>query len=112
MIQHAMSANDVPRMPADLLPLPALRGWRLDVVKQLLGDLDTVTAAGQRFTMQKVVGLLRQEIGWAEAALTELQRRAVARALDDLGREQDRPLPNTDAFVMRTQLITDTLALL
>jgi hypothetical protein len=99
----------------DLVPITAanrtLRRWRLGVVNQLLGDLDTVTVAGLTFTMGKVIGLLRQEVGGAEAGLSKFQRRVMTRALDDLAHEQDRLLPDADRFVARTQIITDTLAL-
>ena len=84
----------------------------LDVVNELLGDLDTVTAAGRNFTMGKVVGLLRQELGAVEPALNEPQRRAMLRALDDLGRESSRWLPDPNRFVVRAHLITETLALI
>jgi hypothetical protein len=91
---------------------PARRAWRLAVVADLLGDLDTVTVAGQLFTMGKVVGLLRLEVDAAEDGLSELQRRAIRRAIDDLGREETRLLPDADAFVSRARMITDTLAVM
>ncbi len=84
---------------------------RLGVVRELLGDLDNVTTAGQRFTMEKVVGMLCDVVDSVEAELTELQRRIVARALADLGHERDRPAPDTDTFVVRSHIIADTLAL-
>jgi len=107
MIQYARQEEEVRRVDRAWRP----RGWRLGVVRDLLGDLDSVTAAGQRFTMEKVVVMLRDEVGSVEAALTELQRRIMARALADLRRERDRPAPNTDTFVVRSQIIADTLAL-
>jgi len=88
------------------------RGWRMDVVKQLLGDLDTATVAGLHFTMEKVVDLLQLEIGVVEPELNDLERRVILRALAELGREQGRLLPDADMFVARTQMITDTLALI
>jgi len=88
------------------------RGWRMDVVKQLLGDLDTATVAGLHFTMEKVVDLLQLEIGAVEPELNDLERRVILRALAELGREQGRLLPDADMFVARTQMITDTLALI
>jgi len=77
-----------------------------------LGDLETVTISGRNFTMEKVVGLLRREIGEASPALSERQRRAVSGALDDLGIEFARRLPDAGRFVARAQVITDTLALI
>src|SRR5437763_14548738 len=86
------------------------RGWRMNVVKQLLGDLDTATVAGLHFTMEKVVDLLQLEIGAVEPELNDLERRVIRRALADLGRERVRLLPDADAFVVRTQMIADTRA--
>jgi hypothetical protein len=91
---------------------PAQRGWRLAVVEELLGDLDTVTFAGRHFTMHRVMGLLRLEVVAAEDGLSELQRRAIGRAIEDLGREESRPLPDADTFVSRARMITDTLAVI
>jgi hypothetical protein len=84
----------------------------LDVVRELLGDLETVTVAGVNFTMGKVVGLLRQEIGAAAPTLSEPLRCVMTRALDDLGREQGRLLPDTGRFVARAHVITEALALI
>lgn len=84
----------------------------LDVINELLGDLDTVTAPGRNFTMEKVVGLLRRELGVAAPVLSEPQRRAMGRALDDLGRESSRCLPDPSRFVVGAHVITETLALI
>jgi hypothetical protein len=91
---------------------PAERAWRLAVVEELLGDLETVTVAGQHFTMDRVVGLLRLEVVAVEDDLSELQRRAIRRAIEDLGREESRPLPDADTFVSRARMITETLAVM
>ena len=84
----------------------------LDVVEELLGDLDTVTAPGRNFTMGKVIGLLRQQVDAARVALSERQRRTMTRVLDDLGHEQERLLPDANRFVTRAHVITETLALI
>lgn len=84
----------------------------LDVVEELLTDLDSVTPAGRNFTMGKVLGLLRQELDAADTALSEPQRWALTRVLDDLGREQGRLLPDPNRFVARAHVITETLALI
>jgi len=101
MIETA-TTTDIVRSP---------RGMRLGVVRELLAELDSVTDAGRRFTMDKVLGLLSDEVGSVASELTELQVRALARALADLGRERARLLPSNDLFVVRSQIITDTLAL-
>lgn len=88
------------------------RGLRLGVVQELLDDLDTATIGGRSFTMEKVLWLLGEEIGAVEPALSEIQRRAVTRALAELRREHARPMPDTGAFVARTHTLTATLELL
>jgi hypothetical protein len=95
MIQHARHEFDV----------------RLEVVGALLSDLDTVTAAGRTFTMGKVIGLLQDELVAIGPALTDLQRRIVKAALEELTWEKGRQLPDSDTFVARTQMITHTLAM-
>jgi hypothetical protein len=99
MMQHEIQAFEV-------------SGFRLDMIRQLLGDLDTVTASGRSFTMGKVVGLLRDEVVAIGPALSEPQERVIKTALDELTREKGRLLPDSDWFVARTQMITDTLALM
>ena len=101
-----------PDVQAFLPAYPAAGGWRLGVVKELLGDLETATVAGMHFTMEKVVGLLRLEIGAREPELNDLERRLIGRALTELGREQGRLLPDANLFVVRTEMIADTLALI
>lgn len=102
-IDHEAGAVPVDRAPRTL---------RLGVVEQLLGDLDTATVAGRHFTMEKVVGLLRVEIGAAEPGLSEGARCAIAGALDELAREESHLLPDPPTFVARTRMITQTLALI
>jgi hypothetical protein len=104
----AMTGREAQVMPID----PAPRGWRLAVVEELLGDLETVTIAGRHFTMDRVVGLLRLEVVAVEDGLSDLQRRAIGRALEDLGREERRQLPDADRFLSRARMITDTLAVI
>ena len=90
---------------------PGLNELRLEIVRQMLVDLETITVAGQHFTMDKVIGLLEREVAAAEMALSELQRRGLRRALADLGREHGRQLPDVDVFVVRARMIADTLSL-
>jgi hypothetical protein len=92
-------------------PPRALGVVRLGVVEQMLVDLDTATHGGRRYVMGKIWGLLRDEVAGSEARLSDLQRRALKRALDDLAREQDRMLPDQTAFVARAQSIASTLSL-
>ena len=86
------------------------RAWRLGIVKDLLADLRTATAGGQRFTIEKIVKMMEEETAAAQAALSELQRRGLTRALADLQAEQKRPSPRVGAFVVRAETMLWTLA--
>jgi hypothetical protein len=86
------------------------RAWRLDIVKELLADLRTATVGGQRFTIEKIVKMMEEETAAARPALSELQRRGLARALADLRAEQKRSAPRVGAFVVRAETMLWTLA--
>jgi hypothetical protein len=109
MIEHA-SIDQGAQQP--FAPAPrTLAVGRLGIVELLLADLDTVTHAGQRYTMGKIVVLLQDESADSGGRLSELQRRSIRRALDDLAREQDRMLPDGEAFAARVRSIAGTLTL-
>jgi hypothetical protein len=86
------------------------RAWRLDIVKELLADLRTATAAGQRFTIEKIVKIMEEETAAARSELSEVQTRGLVRALADLRIEEMRPAPRVDAFVIRAETMLWTLA--
>lgn len=110
MIQHAIAQRD----PHETAPIagarPSGREWRLEVLQELLTELVTITLAGRRFTMEKCLELLQEEIAAAEPALSRVQRRTISAALGALRREQGRFIPDADAFVVDTELIVNTLA--
>lgn len=110
MIQHQIEDAGLQQGPL-VSPPHALVVGRLGIVEELLGDLETATHAGQRYTMAKVVGLLRDEVAESGLRLSELERRWMKRSLDELAHEQDRMLPDRIPFVARAQNIADSLAL-
>jgi hypothetical protein len=109
MIQHA--STDQGLQPEFVVPPRALVVGRLGIAEEILADLDTATPGGRGYMMGKIWGLLRDEATDSDARLSELQRRAIKRALDDLAREQGRMLPDQAAFVARAQDIARTLSL-
>jgi hypothetical protein len=109
MIQHASTDEEL--QPVFVVPPRALGVGRLGIAEELLADLDSATYGGRGYTMGKIWGLLRDEAADSDARLSELQRRAVKRALDDLAREQSRLLPDQGAFVNRAHDIARTLSL-
>jgi hypothetical protein len=111
MMQQQASKDDGLVQALSGLPAHALGVRRLGIVEQLLGDLDTATYGGEHYTMAKIVGLLRDETADDAAHLSELQRRAIKRSLDELVREQARMLPDRAAFMERAQNVTDVLGI-
>jgi hypothetical protein len=87
---------------------PSVRS--LDVIKPLLGDLETATTAGQRYVMGKVLVQLREAAAGAEHRLPASAWRAVRQALAELTRESDRMLPNAGAFAVHARTVTDALS--
>jgi len=108
MIHHA--STDQGLQPAFAPPRTLVLG-RLGIVEELLADLETATHAGRHYTMGKVVGLLRDEARERASRLSELQRRWIRRSLDDLAREQDRLLPDGDAFAARAETVASSLSM-
>ena len=109
MLQDASYDEGTPERFAP--PPHALGVGRLGIVEQLLTDLDTVTHAGQHYTMGKIVGLLRDETAERRARLSELQSRSIKRSLEDLAREEDHLLPDRETFVARAQAIAELLSM-
>src|SRR5690349_10588181 len=100
MIQHVI--EDVGSQQMFSGPPPrALAVGRLGIAEELLGDLETATHGGQRYTMAKIVGVLRDETADTAPRLSELQRRSLKRSLEELAREPERLAPDRLAFVAR-----------
>ena len=76
----------------------------------MLGDLETATTAGQRYVMGKVLAQLREAAAGAERHFADIQRHTVRHSLEQLARESERLLPNTDAFVQGARRLADTLS--
>lgn len=96
---------DVPRE----LPLPRLPGERavlarpLSVVREMLGMLDTLTIAGQRHLMEKVVGFVEL---FARAAVTHpnaRRREALFDLVSELRKESERLVPDALRFTERAE---------
>jgi hypothetical protein len=111
MIQNAIIRSDADETTPIAGAHSSERGWRLEVLQQLLAELVTVTLAGRHFTMEKILKLLQEQIPAAEPALSRFQRRTISTTLEELRREQGRFMPDADAFVVRAELIVNTLAL-
>jgi hypothetical protein len=81
---------------------------RLDVASELVRELSTLTAAGQRFTMAKIVGVLRVPAPRNPPA-TDPTNRPVGPWMDDLTQQSARLAPDVEVFSRRAM---DIVALL
>jgi hypothetical protein len=79
---------------------------RLEVVREILGVLDTATSAGQQVLMGRVLDLLRREALKSETEGTG----AIVTYLDRLSRETERPAPDAGAFARRAGRVVDALS--
>jgi hypothetical protein len=81
---------------------------RLDVASELVRELSTLTAAGQRFAMAKIVGVLRVPVPHNPLA-TDQTNRPVGPWMDDLTQQSARVAPDVEVFSRRAM---DIVALL
>jgi hypothetical protein len=82
---------------------------RLAVAQEMLVTLETLTNAGQRHLMAKVVSFIEGHVA-AEAPVARDRQRAMASQLAQLKRESDRPFPEVAAFRSRAEGLIGLLA--
>lgn len=93
----------IPSLSLDLAPTravgpllaPATSPSRLAVAREMLVTLETLTNAGQRHLMAKVVTFIEGHIA---TAARERLRAAALQILTQLKRESERPSPDVAAF--------------
>lgn len=76
----------------------SLLNRQLRIVQQMIEDMDSQTAAGQRYTMEKVLAFLRPQVGPGALSLTTRNRWELSRLVDQLEREVRRPCPDAHLF--------------
>jgi hypothetical protein len=82
---------------------------RLAVAREMLVTLETLTNAGQRHLMAKVVSFIEGQVAQAPAARGR-QRALATQLLAQLRRESDRPFPEVAAFRSRAEGLIGLLA--
>ena len=84
----------------------------LTVVGELLASLETLTIAGQRYAMAKIVAVAHDQVARVTPAVSARNRAVLGQLLDDLRREAARLLPDVGAFTRRATTLTALLAAL
>ena len=82
----------------------------LSVVREMLGNIETLTAAGQRHTMAKVVGFIGQQATSCSQKLTPHNRSMLGQLLGQLTRESERLSPDARSFGGHAEALVGLLA--
>lgn len=97
---------DIPSLSLDLAAIrpvapllaPPTSPSRLAIAREMLETLETLTNAGQRHLMAKVVALVEGHIATATPGARERPRAAALQVLTQLKRESERPSPEVSSF--------------
>jgi hypothetical protein len=101
-LTHSISGHPGPRLPtlAD----------ELATVQQMLATLDTLTTAGQRHLMTKVVAFVEDHVPLVVERADGGKHSALHEDLALLRHESERPLPSAAAFEERAERLLARLA--
>ena len=94
--------------PAPIVPLRreggegredrSLLNRQLRTIQEMIEDLEPQTAAGQKYSMEKVLAFLRPQIGHGALSLTTRNGRELSHLVEQLEREVSRPVPDARLF--------------
>jgi hypothetical protein len=84
--------------------------WQLSVIREMLRTFDTLTTAGQRYNMTKIVAFSRDQVARACDRVSRRHQSAFVHLLEKLDRESARPLPDTFRFGERAERLVGLLA--
>jgi hypothetical protein len=100
----AVPPLDLPTRPlGDPSEDRALLRNQLRVVQDMLEDLEEQTVVGRRHTMEKVIGVLRDQIGRRLFRSGPRNGRMLSHLVDLLAHEASRPLPELREFRDRAE---------
>jgi len=88
--------------PTRTRPASAL-GGQAGTVREMLLVLGTLTTAGQRHSMNKIVDFLAKHVPGAGYQLGRRNKEALVRLIEALRRESVRPLPEIALFCHQTE---------
>lgn len=71
---------------------------QLRIVQEMLEDLEDQTAVGRRHTMEKVIGVLRKQLGRGLPAAGLRNELMLSQLVEQLAREAGRPMPEARQF--------------
>lgn len=101
---------DCPPARAEVAPQP--QPLPLTVIREMLLMLDSLTIAGQRHLMEKVVRFVEEQLPRARSSLTRRNLGAIESTVQQLRRESERVVPNVCAFSRGAQSLLALLVAL
>jgi len=98
-------------IPEGHTPQPTSLAEKLATIRQMVATLDTVTIAGQRHLMAKVLAFVGGQVERAIRHAGAGNRGMLLEQLALLKRESDRQLPSVPAFGQRAESLIALLAI-
>ena len=83
---------------------------QLTVIEEMVDDLDSQIAAGQRHTMEKVAAFLRSHTGQTGFSASARNGRELSQMIDQLEREARRQVPDVRLFGDRAKVLVALLS--
>jgi hypothetical protein len=103
-VQKTRATDALEPAPQARLIVPL--GGQTQTIREMLARLETLTAAGQRHTMSKIVSFFGAHAHRVDAH----QERALAESIAWLRREAERPLPDVVSFCRRAEDLIASLS--
>jgi hypothetical protein len=103
-LDHSVAPLELPARPVtEASGDRALLRNQLRVIQEMLADLEEQTAVGRRHTMEKVIGVLRDQIGRRLFRTGPRNGRMLSHLVDQLAHEASRPWPELREFRDRAE---------
>jgi hypothetical protein len=83
---------------------------QLRVIQEMIDDMESQIAAGQRHTMEKVTAFLRSQVGPGTLSITPRNALELSHMVDQLEREARRQSPDVRLFGDRAKILVALLA--
>jgi len=114
-LRAVSNANGPPRLGLELrTDGKSLFHRQLRVIQEMVDDMESQIAAGQRHTMEKVAAFLRSHVGQGSLSVNVNPRngRELSSMVDQLEREARRQVPDIQLFGDRAKVLVALLSVM
>ena len=110
-LRAVSNANGPPRLGLELrTDGKSLFHRQLRVIQEMLDDMESQIAAGQRHTMEKVAAFLRSHVGQGTLSITPRNALELSHMVDQLEQEARRQSPDVGLFGDRAKILVALLS--